>query len=137
VFDMTMEKLVQKSLREYLAMQDMLSQLTVLLEKGQTDALMQAQREWQNLNAEARETDRRMHVLMQDLEPSEKARAAVQEKKRIMSEIRQQCEELQKKARTLQALTADELHRLKTGRKALGGYRASNRGSGNTLLGSC
>jgi uncharacterized membrane protein len=124
-FDMTMEKLVQKSLREYLAMQDMLSQLTVLLEKGQTDALMQAQREWQNLNAEARETDRQM------------VRAAVQEKKQIMSEVRQQCKELQKKARTLQALTADELHRLKTGRKALGGYRASNRGSGNTLLGSC
>lgn len=134
---MSMEKLVEKSLRQYLDIREKMFQIAMLMQEGQTVALVRAQQEWQTLNAEAQETDRQINDLMQNLQPSEKTLADMDKRKQLMLQIRQQCEKLQQKARTLQALTEEELLRLKKGRQALGGYRASNQGRGQRPLGSC
>lgn len=132
-----MVKLVEKSTQQYLAVQEKLSQMTALLHKGQTTALVRVQQEWHKLNAEAQDTDRQINTILQSCQPSDEVLAQLDKRKQTMLQIKQQCEKLRQQARTLQALTTDELHRLKKGRTAIGGYRSSNQGGGHSTLGSC
>lgn len=134
---MTMQKLVEKSTQQYRAIQDKLSEMATLLQKGKTASLALVQEEWRSLNTEAQETDRQLATLMQGEQPTPEFLAEMEIKRSIMLQIQQQCEKLRQQARTLQALTGDELGRLRKGRKAMGGYRSSNQGAGHSTLGSC
>jgi hypothetical protein len=132
-----MEKLVEKSTRQYHTIRELQSEMALLLQEGQTAALVRVQQQWQSLNAEAQKTDRQINTLMQGSQPADQLLAAMKKKQQIMLQVQQQCETMLQQARTLQALTGDELTRLKQGRKAMDGYRASNQGEGHATLGSC
>lgn len=134
---MTMLKLVEKSTQQYYAIQEKLSEMAALLQEGQTADLVKVQEQWRALNAAAQDTDRQLGTLMQDEQPTAEFIAEMEKKRHVMSQIQHQCEKLRQQARTLQVLTADELGRLRKGRKAMGGYRSSNQGAGHSTFGSC
>jgi hypothetical protein len=134
---MTMLKLVEKSTQQYYAIQEKLSEMAALLQEGQTADLVKVQEQWRALNAAAQDTDRQLGALMQDEQPTAEFNAEMEKKRQVMSQIQHQCEKLRQQARTLQVLTADELGRLRKGRKAMGGYRSSNQGAGHSTFGSC
>lgn len=134
---MTMQKLVEKSTRQYRDIQDKLSEMATLLQEGKTASLVRVQEEWRSLNTKAQETDRQLATIMEGEQPAPEILAEIEIKRKIMLQIQQQCEKLRQQARTLQVLTGDELGRLRKGRKAMGGYRSSNQGQGHSTLGSC
>lgn len=132
-----MKKLVEKSIRQYLAIQEKLTEMAELVQDGKISALEGPQHQWQLMHAEARETDRQLDLLRKSDNPSEAFPSEMQHRQQIMLQIKQQCEKLMRRVRDLQVLTEDELMRLRKGRRALGGYRSSNRGAGHSNLGSC
>lgn len=132
-----MEKLVEKSTRQYRAIQEKLAEMATLLQAGKMAALVRVQQQWGMLNAEAQETDRLIGLSAKAGHPTEACLAAMQDRRQIMLQVQQQCEKLKRQARDLQVLTGEELGRLKQGRKALGGYRSSNQGAGHSDLGRC
>ncbi|MDY0261558.1 hypothetical protein [Syntrophotalea acetylenica] len=132
-----MEKLVEKSTRQYRAIGEQLDRLAELLQERQADALQEALQQWHALDEEARQTDRQLMALLQTAHPTPRHLAALHDRNQLMFRICHRCQELLQRARTLQALTGEELARLKNGRKALGGYRASSQGMHHSTLGSC
>jgi hypothetical protein len=131
-----MEKLVEKSTRQYEVIQENLDQMVILLREGQTNALGQLQQEWHARMETCRDTDAQINSRMIDFWPSPEILEAMEYRHRLMLQVRQKCQMLLQQARTLQAVTAEELLRLKQGRKALGGYRSSNGGNAHSTLGS-
>jgi len=131
-----MEKLVEKSTRQYEVIQENLDQMVILLREGQTNALGQLQQEWHARMEACRDTDAQINSRMIDFWPSPEILEAMEYRHRLMLQVRQKCQMLLQQARTLQAVTAEELLRLKQGRKALGGYRSSNGGNVHSTLGS-
>lgn len=118
-------------------MQETLTDMSALLQAGKTGAMVRLLQHWHTLNEEARETDRQIAILQQEATAPDTCPAEMQQRHQVMSEVRQQCDKLKRQVRDLQVLTEDELNRLRQGRKAIGGYRASNQGTGHSNLGCC
>ncbi len=132
---MSLEHLIEQSTDRYQAMLDHLAQMAGVLKNTQSKIIHRALEGWQLLQQEAQQLDTRIDQLTANI-PSSELPPKYQQRRELMTQVAQQCQQVYSRANLLKALVSEELNRLQHGRKALGGYKPPAGKKGSRLTAS-
>lgn len=132
---MSLEHLIEQSATRYQAMLNHLTKMAGALKDAQPQTIRCAIEDWQLLQQETQELDAQIDQLSGNIQQSELP-PNYQQRRELMAQVAQQCQQVYSRANLLKALVSDELRNLQHGRKALGGYKAPTDKRGSRLTAS-